>query len=52
MELNFSDFEKQNVKFDIIELQKAYKEILKIKDFSGSRRSFKLWGYFLNSNTR
>ena len=35
MELNFNDFEKQNVKFDIKELQNAYKEILKIKDFSG-----------------
>ena len=38
MELNFSDFEKQNVKFDIIELQKAYKEILKIKDFMQKQR--------------
>ena len=35
MELNFNDFQKQDVKFDINELQKAYKEILKIKDFSG-----------------
>ena len=35
MNLNFSDFEKQDVKFDINELQNAYKEILKIKDFSG-----------------
>ena len=35
MELNFDDFQKQDVKFDINELQKAYKEILKIKDFSG-----------------
>ena len=33
MNLNFSDFEKQDVKFDINELQKAYKEILTIKDF-------------------
>ena len=35
MSLNFNDFQKQDVKFDIDELQKAYKEILKIKDFSG-----------------
>ena len=35
MNLNFNDFQKQDVKFDIIKLQKAYKEILKIKDFSG-----------------
>ena len=35
MDLNFNDFQKQDIKFDIIELQKAYKEILKIKDFSG-----------------
>ena len=35
MDLNFNDFEKQDVKFDINKLQKAYKEILKIKNFSG-----------------
>ena len=35
MNLNFNDFEKQDVKFDINKLQKAYKDILKIKDFSG-----------------
>ena len=35
MSLNFNDFEKQNIKFDIDELQNAYKEVLKIKDFSG-----------------
>ena len=35
MELNFNDFQKQDLKFDINELQKAYKEILRIKDFSG-----------------
>ena len=34
MNLNFNDFQKQDVKFDINELQKAYKEILKIKNFS------------------
>ncbi len=32
MNLNFNDFQKQDVKFDINELQKAYKEILKIKN--------------------
>ena len=35
MNLNFNDFQKQDVKFDIKELQKAYKQILEIKDFSG-----------------
>ena len=33
MSLNFNDFQKQDVKFDIDELKKAYNEILKIKDF-------------------
>ena len=33
MNLNFNDFQKQDIKFDINELQKAYKEILAIKDF-------------------
>jgi hypothetical protein len=33
MTLNFNDFDKQDIKFDINELQKAYKEILKIKNF-------------------
>jgi len=35
MNLNFNDFQKQDIAFDINELQKAYKEILAIKDFSG-----------------
>ena len=35
MNLNFDDFQKQDVKFDINELKKAYQEILKIRDFSG-----------------
>jgi len=35
MNLNFDDFQKQDVKFDINKLQEAYKEILAIKDFSG-----------------
>ena len=34
MDLNFNDFQKQDVKFDINKLQKAYKQILEIKDFS------------------
>ena len=33
MSLNFNDFQKQDVKFDIDELKKAYNEILRIKDF-------------------
>ena len=35
MSLNFNDFQKQDVKFDIDELKKAYSEILRIKDFDG-----------------
>ena len=35
MRLDFNDFQKQDVKFDIKELQNAYNEILKIKNFSG-----------------
>ena len=35
MNLNFNDFQKQDIAFDINKLQKAYKEILEIKDFSG-----------------
>ena len=35
MTLNFEDFQKQDIKFDIIKLQKAYKEIIKIKNFDG-----------------
>ena len=35
MTLDFSDFEKQDINFDINELQKAYKQILKIKNFDG-----------------
>ena len=34
MSLNFNDFQKQDVKFDINKLQKAYNEILAIKGFS------------------
>ena len=35
MTLNFQDFQKQDIKFDINELKKAYKEILYIKGFTG-----------------
>ena len=35
MDLNFNDFEKQNIKFDIDKLKEAYQEILKIKGFEG-----------------
>ncbi len=34
MKLNFNDFQKQDIKFNIDELQKAFKEILKIKNFN------------------
>ena len=35
MDLNFNDFEKQEIKFDIDKLKEAYHEILKIKGFEG-----------------
>jgi hypothetical protein len=33
--LNFNDFQKQDIKFDISELIKAYKEVAKVKNFDG-----------------
>ena len=35
MSLNFDDFQKQDIKFDINKLQEAYKELLNIKGFTG-----------------
>ena len=35
MTLNFQNFQKQDIKFDIAELHKAYNEIIKIKNFDG-----------------
>ena len=35
MNLNFDDFQKQDIKFDINKLQEAYKELLNIKGFVG-----------------
>ena len=36
MTLDFNDFQKQDVKFNINELQKAYNDIIKIKNFDGT----------------
>ena len=36
MSLNFNDFQKQNIKFDINKLKKACNEVLKIKGFDTS----------------
>ena len=33
MTLNFNDFQRQNIKFDIAKLQESYKEIIKTKKF-------------------
>ena len=33
MTLNFNDFQKQDVKFDIVKLQESYKEIIKTRKF-------------------
>ena len=30
--LDFSDFQKQNIKFDILKLQEAYRQIIKTKN--------------------
>ena len=35
MNLNFNDFQKQDIKFDINKLQQAYKDVLSIKGFTG-----------------
>ena len=35
MSLNFNDFQKQDIKFDINKLQEAYHEVIKIKSFDG-----------------
>ena len=35
MNLNFNDFQKQDLKFDIKKLQEAYKQVLSIKGFTG-----------------
>ncbi len=32
--LNFSDFQKQNIKFDIVKLQEAYLQIIKTKNLT------------------
>jgi hypothetical protein len=37
MTLNFDDFQKQDIKFDINKIQKAYDDILKIKNFDGPK---------------
>ncbi len=31
--LNFNDFQKQNIKFDVLKLQEAYRQIIKTKKF-------------------
>jgi hypothetical protein len=48
--LDFSDFQKQNLKFDINKLQEAYNQIIKTKKI---RRCWDntLWSYFINSNS-
>ena len=37
MNLNFNDFQKQDIKFDINKLQQAYKEVLKTKVTESSK---------------
>ena len=36
MTLDFQDFQKQDITFNITELQKAYRDIKKIKNFDGT----------------
>ena len=35
MNLNFNDFQKQDLKFDINKLKEGYKQVLSIKGFTG-----------------
>ena len=35
MTLNFNDFQKQDIKFDIVKLKKAYNDIVRLKEFRG-----------------
>ena len=35
MNLNFNDFQKQDIKFDIVKLKNAFKEVMALKNFSG-----------------
>jgi len=43
MTLDFNDFQKQDVKFNIKELQKAYNDIIKIKNFDGPIKIFNFY---------
>ena len=35
MNLNFNDFQKQDISFDIVKLKNAFKEVMALKNFSG-----------------
>ena len=48
MHLNFNDFQKQDIKFDIIKLKNACNEVLKIKGFDTSLGSPHFAGISLN----
>ena len=49
--LDFSDFQKQNIKFDISKLQEAYNQIVQTKKFDDGRWCNTFWSHFFNSNT-
>ena len=49
--LDFSDFQKQNIKFDIDKLQEAYNQIIQTKKFDDGGGNCSLWSYFSNTNS-
>ena len=49
--LDFSDFQKQNIKFDINKLQEAYNQIVQTKKFEDGGRYCSLWSYLFNTNS-
>ena len=49
--LNFSDFQKQSIKFDITRLQEAYKQIIQTKKFDDGG-NFSFWCDLFNEKTR
>ena len=49
--LDFSDFQKQNIKFDISKLQEAYNQIVQTKKFDDGGGYCPLWSNFINTNS-
>ena len=49
--LDFSDFQKQNIKFDIDKLQEAYNQIIQTKKFEDGGGIAHFGAISLNTNT-